>query len=127
MDIGGRLGNSFRHSLYSGISAWALSTRPTPRPIGVMAGTVASNLMSDRPLAAAIFKGLCNVSEPVIVAWFLERWFGPKFSFEDLRRVLGFLTAAAVAPPMAEIAVATAIMLLQTKAPYWDLWRAWFL
>jgi len=95
--------------------------------IGVMAGTVASNLMSDRPLAAAIFKGLCNVSEPVIVAWFLERWFGPTFSFADLRRVLGFLTAAAVATAISAIGGATAIMLLQTKAPYWDLWRVWFL
>jgi two-component sensor histidine kinase/integral membrane sensor domain MASE1 len=95
--------------------------------IGVMAGTIVSNLMSDRALPAAIFKGLCNVSEPVIVAWFLERLFGPEFSFTDLRRVLGFLTAAAVATAISAVGGAAAIMLLQTKAPYWDLWRVWFL
>jgi PAS domain S-box-containing protein len=95
--------------------------------IGVMAGTLASNLLSDRTLLTAIFKGLCNVSEPVIVAWLLERWFGPEFSFGDLRRVLGFLTAAAAATAISAIGGAATVALLQTKAPYWDVWRVWFL
>jgi PAS domain S-box-containing protein len=92
-----------------------------------MVGTVASNLMSDRTLPAAVFKGLCNIGEPVIAAWLLERWFGPEFSLGDLRRVLGFLTAAAVATAISAIGGAATIILLQTKAPYWDVWRVWFL
>ena len=54
-------------------------------------------MLSDRGLATAVFKGLCNVTEPVVVAWLLERWFGPAFSFGDLRHVLAFFAAAAIA------------------------------
>src|SRR5262245_51201390 len=106
----------------------ALGRRALPAlAIGVMAGTVAANLLSDRTLATAIFKGLCSMSEPVIVAWLLGRWFGPEFSFGDLRRVLGFLTAAAVAAAISAIGGVATITLLQAKAPYWAVWRVWFL
>jgi PAS domain S-box-containing protein len=115
----------------SGIAVGILMTfgrRALPAlAIGVMAGTLASNLLSDRTLGTAILKGLFNLSEPIIVAWLLERWFGSEFSFGDLRRVLGFLTAAAVATAISAIGGAATITLLQTKAPYWDVWRVCFL
>jgi PAS domain S-box-containing protein len=95
--------------------------------LGVIAGTVAANLLGDRNLPTALFKGLCNASESVIVAWLLERWFGPVFSFADLRRVLGFLTAAAVAAAASAIGGAATITLLHTKAPFWEVWRVWLL
>ena len=43
-----------------------------PLAIAVMVGTVAANLLSDRSLATAVFKGFCNIGEPVVVAWLLE-------------------------------------------------------
>src|SRR5215475_1866095 len=45
----------------------------------------------------------------------------------DLRRLLGFLTAAAVATAISAIGGAATVTLFQTKAPYWDVWRVWFL
>jgi integral membrane sensor domain MASE1 len=84
----------------SGISAGILITfgrRVFPAlAIGVMVGTVAANLLSDRSLPTSVFKGLCNVGESVIVAWLIERWFGSPLSFADLRRVLGFLAAVTI-------------------------------
>lgn len=98
-----------------------------PLAIGVMIGAVAANLLSDRSLATAVFKGFCNIGEPVIVAGLLQRWFGPAFSFGDLRRVLGFLAAAAIATATSAIGGAATITLLHTTAPFWDVWRVWVL
>jgi integral membrane sensor domain MASE1 len=39
--------------------------------IGVIVGTVAANLMSDRGLWTSIFMGFCNSSETVLAAWLL--------------------------------------------------------
>src|SRR5215831_5557747 len=69
----------------SGLAAGILITfGPRARPalvIGVVVGTVAANLISDRSLATSIFKGFCNAGETVLVAWLLERWFGWPFTF----------------------------------------------
>jgi integral membrane sensor domain MASE1 len=83
--------------------------------------------MSDRSLATAVLKGFCNIGEPVIVAWLLQRWFGPAFAFSDLRRVLGFLAAAAIGTATSAIGGAATITLLHTTAPFWDVWRVWLL
>src|SRR5262245_23008061 len=40
--------------------------------IGVVIGTLAANLLSDRSLLTATFKGLCNAGEAVLAAWLLE-------------------------------------------------------
>jgi integral membrane sensor domain MASE1 len=65
--------------------------------IGAVAGTIAANLMNDRNLLTSLFKGICNASEVVLVAWLLERCFGRPFTFGDLRRVAGFLAASGLA------------------------------
>ena len=54
----------------SGIAAGILITfgrRELPAlAIGVMVGTVAANLLSDRSLPTSMFKGLCNIGEPIM-------------------------------------------------------------
>jgi PAS domain S-box-containing protein len=95
--------------------------------IGVVAGTVAANVMSDRSLWTSLFKGFCNAGEAVLVAWLLERWFGRPFAFGDLRRIAGFLAAAGLATVASATGGAATMTLLHTTAPYWDVWRAWFL
>src|SRR5262249_18460130 len=92
-----------------------------------MIGTVAANLLSDRSLATAVFKGFCNIGEPVIVARLLQRWFGAVFSFGDLGRVLGFLAATAISPPTSPLGGAGPITLLHTPPRFWDAWRVWVL
>jgi len=95
--------------------------------IGVMIGTIAANVLNDRSFATAVFKGFCNIGEPLILAWLLDRWFGPAFSFQDLRRVIGFLAATVIAAAISAIGGAVAIILLHTTAPFWDVWRVWLL
>ena len=115
----------------SGIAAGILViTRRQAWPavvIGLVVGTVAANLLSDRSLLTSIFKGICNAGEAVLVAWLVERWFGRPFMFGDLRRVAGFLVAASLAAAISAIGGAATMTLFHTSAPIWDVWRAWFL
>ena len=95
--------------------------------VGVVVGTVAANLMSDRSFLTSLFKGFCNSGEAVLVAWLLERWFGLPFKFDNLPRVVGFLVAASLATAASATAGAATMDLLHTAAPYFEVWRAWFL
>src|SRR5262245_28881169 len=65
--------------------------------IGMVVGTVAANLMSNRSLVTCQLNGSWNAGAAVVAAWLLERWFGWPFTFVDLRRVAGFLAAASFA------------------------------
>jgi PAS domain S-box-containing protein len=95
--------------------------------VGVVVGTVAANLMSDRSFLTSLLKGFCNSGEAILVAWALERWFGLPFKFDNLPRVVGFLAATCLATAASATAGAATMALLHTTAPYWDVWRTWFL
>jgi len=94
--------------------------------VGVIVGTVAANLMSDRNILTAVCKGFCNAGEAVLVAGLIERWFGRPFAFDDLRRVLGFVVAACLGAAATALFGAATMTLFHTTAPFWDVWRAWF-
>ena len=95
--------------------------------LGIVLGTVAANLLSDRSLSTSILKGFCNAGEAILVAWLLERWFGRPFTFGDLRRVVGFFGAAALATATSAVGGAVIMTELHIAAPFWDVWRTWFL
>src|SRR5262245_4601906 len=95
--------------------------------IGVVIGTVAANLMSDRNLWTSLFKSIFNAGEAVLVASMLERWFGRPFRFTEPHRVAGFLAAGGLAAATSAIGGAATMTLFHTNAPFWDVWRAWFL
>jgi PAS domain S-box-containing protein len=95
--------------------------------VGVVVGTVTANLISDRNFLTAILKGFCNAGEAVLMAWLLGRWFGRPFTFSNLRRVIGFFAAAALATGTSAIGGAVTMTTLHTSAPFWDAWRTWFL
>src|SRR5215471_4813911 len=95
--------------------------------VGVVVGTVAANLMSERSPPTSVLKGLCNAGEAVLLAWLLHRWFGRPFTFCDLRRVGGFFTAVVIAVSISAIGGAATMTTLQSAAPFWDAWRTWFL
>jgi integral membrane sensor domain MASE1 len=150
----GRRGGRRRHSLLSGSPTWAGLALSDPSDvavfwpasgiaagiliisgrraytvlvIGVVVGTVAANIMSDRSLLTALFKGFCNAGEAVMAAWLLERWFARPFRFANLRRVVGFLTAAVLATAASATGGSATMTLLHTAAPYWDVWCVWLL
>src|SRR5262249_32175332 len=94
--------------------------------VGVIVGTVAANLMSDRNVLTSVFKGFCNAGEAVLVGGLIECWFGRPFAFDDLRHVLGFVAAACLGAAASALGGAATMTLFHTAAPYWDVWRAWF-
>jgi PAS domain S-box-containing protein len=115
----------------SGIAAGILivSNRRT-HPIllmGVMAGAVTANLLCNRSLFTSIGSGVANAGEAVLVAWLLQRWFGPAFAFSDLSRIAGFLAAAAIAAAVSALAGTASVSSLHAAAPLLDVWCAWFL
>ena len=95
--------------------------------MGVVVGTVAANLMSDRHLVTSVLNGLSNAGEAVLVAWLLDRWFGRPFNFGDIRRVIGFFAAAAIATAVSAIGGALTMTTFHASAPFFDVWRTWFL
>ena len=107
----------------------ASSRRVTPMlVVGVIVGTVAAgNLVRDESFLSSVLTGICNAGEATLAAWLLEQWFGRPFAFTELRRLKGFLVAAALAAAASAIASATALMVMQTSAPFWEVWRAGFL
>ena len=86
--------------------------------IGVVPATVAANMLSDRSFLTALPEGFCNAGEPVLPAWLLKRWVGQPFSLGGLRRVLGFLAAAALAAAASAVAGAIILTSLHTAAPF---------
>ena len=95
--------------------------------IGIVAGTVAANLISDRNVWTSLLKGYCNAGEALLVAALIERWFGHPFAFVDLRRVLGFVAATCLGAAASALGGAAIMTLFHSAAPYWEVWRAWFL
>ena len=94
--------------------------------LGVIAASIAANVMGDRSLWASVFKGFCNAGEALLVSWLIERWFGEPFTLTDLRRLFGFLAATVIATATSAVGGAATMSLLHTDAPFWDIWRAWF-
>jgi integral membrane sensor domain MASE1 len=79
------------------------STARLPVALGVMAATITANLTGDRSLPAAIVFALCNAGEAVLIAWLIERFLGPAFNLDSLRRVLGLFLAAGLATAVSGI------------------------
>jgi PAS domain S-box-containing protein len=99
----------------------------TPVATGVIAATLAANLMLDRSFWGGLALGLCNASEALLVAWLIERWSGPFFNIESVRRVLLFLVAATVATSTAAVGAAGALSLFgPSTAAFLSVWQVWF-
>jgi integral membrane sensor domain MASE1 len=59
--------------------------------------------------------------------WLIERWFGPAFNLDSLRRVVGFFAAAAIATASAAAAASVAMKFFgPSTAAFLDVWKVWF-
>ena len=98
-----------------------------PVALGVMAATVVANLTGDRNLPAAIAFALCNAGEAALMAWLIERFLGPGFNLDSLRRVLGFFLAAGFATAISGVGGAMGFALFHaSQAPVLTTWLNWF-
>jgi PAS domain S-box-containing protein len=115
----------------AGIAAGAMiALGPAARwPIatGAMGATVVANLLGDRSLPAALLFALCNAGEALLCAGLIERYFGPQFSLDRLRNVLGLLMGAIIATAASGVVGALGFKYLEhSTAPLLTTWHHWF-
>ncbi len=98
-----------------------------PVAAGTIVATIVANVLGDRTLLSAIVFALCNAGEALIAGWLIEHYFGPHFSLDKLRHVLGLLAAAVVAATISGIGgTAGFIYFHSSAAPLLTTWQHWF-
>ena len=115
----------------AGIAAGAMialgSMARLPVVLGVMAASTVASLTGDRNLPAAIVFALCNAGEAVLIAWLIERFLGPAFNLDSLRRVLGLFLAAGLATAVSGVGGTMGFALFHaSQAPVLTTWFNWF-
>ena len=97
-----------------------------PMAAGVMAATVAANVLGDRNLPAAIVFALSNAAEPIIIAWLLEREHGSGFNLDSFRRVLSLFIAAGIGTALSGIGGTAGFVLFHNAgASVPTIWLNW--
>src|SRR5215467_3566062 len=98
-----------------------------PVTSGVMVATVVANLMGDRNVWGATAFAFCNSGEAMLAAWLIAHYFGPAFSLDKLRNVLGLLAVAVVATAVSGVGATMAYKLFHSPTgPIWTTWLHWF-
>ena len=98
-----------------------------PVAAGVMAATVAANLMGDRNIWASTAFALCNAAEALITAGLIQHYFGTGFRLDRLRQVLSLLAAAVVGTVISGIGGAVAFKLFHSPTvSMLTIWWQWF-
>jgi PAS domain S-box-containing protein len=98
-----------------------------PVAIGVIAATITANLTSDRTFWSASVFALCNAGEALFAAWLIERYIGPDFTLDRLRRVIALLLAAIISTALSGMGGALGYKLLHSPdAPFLTTWYNWF-
>lgn len=98
-----------------------------PTLIGVTAAIVAANLMSDRNIWASCAFAVCNAVEAIVVSGLIQRYFGTGFGLDQLRQVLGLITAAVAGTAIAGLLAAVAYARFHaSNAPMFATWAHWF-
>ena len=110
----------------AGIAIALGSAARLPITAGVMAATVAANILGDRNLPAAIVFALSNAAEPIIIAWLLEREHGSGFNLDSFRRVLSLFIAAGIATALSGLGGTAGFVLFHNAgAPIPTIWLNW--
>jgi PAS domain S-box-containing protein len=99
-----------------------------PVAAGAMAATIAANLLvGDRTVLGSIVFALCNAGEALLTAGLIERYFGPHFTLDRLRHVLGLLAAAIVGAAVSGIGGTVGFRYFEpSSAPLLTIWHHWF-
>lgn len=99
-----------------------------PVAAGVIAATIAANLLGDRNLPSALLFACVNAGETLFAAWLIRRRFGDDFGFESVHRVLSFILAISIACAAAGmIAMVGAMLFHNLGAPAHAIWLNWSL
>jgi integral membrane sensor domain MASE1 len=94
--------------------------------VGVIAATIAANLMGDRNLSSSSIFALSDAGEALLVALIIEQHSGSHFSLGRLRHVLAFLAAAIVGTAVSGVGGLLGYKLgYNPDDPAWTVWGQW--
>lgn len=97
-----------------------------PVVVGTMIASIPGNLLGNWSLSTSIVFALCNAGQVLLVAGLIERYFGPAFALDSLRKVLGLIGAAIVGTAAAAVGGTVGIVLIQgSTAPALTIWYHW--
>ena len=95
--------------------------------VGVVAATIAANLLGDRNIVNSLFSAVANAGEAVIVAGLIHRLCGFPFELNELQRVLALFAATVVGTSLSGIAGTIGFVLFQGAAASPPvIWLHWF-
>src|SRR5712672_2608805 len=95
--------------------------------VGVVAATIAANLLGDRNIGNSVSSAVANAGEAVIVAGLIHRFCGSPFELNELRRVLALFAATVVGTSLSGIAGTVGFVLFQgSAASPLVIWLHWF-
>src|SRR3954470_5613667 len=86
-----------------------------PVIIGVIAATIAANLLGDRNILSSVVFAACNAIEALLVSGLIERNFGTGFRLDNLRRVLGLVSVAIIGCAVSGIGGTVGYLLFHTS------------
>src|SRR6516225_1670335 len=97
-----------------------------PLAVGTMVATIWANLLGDRNLGIAVVSALCNAGEALLIAWLIERFFGPNFALDSLGRVFGMTAAIAVGTAVSGIGGTAGFAYFHSSStPVLTIWQHW--
>ena len=98
-----------------------------PVALGAMVATIVANLLGDRTLWGATVFAVCNAGEAILTAWLIERYFGPNFTLNSLREVLGLIAAATLSTAVSGIGGTIGFKYFHSSTtPLLTTWQHWF-
>jgi len=98
-----------------------------PVVVGVVAATIAANLLGDRNIWSSVFFAVANAGDAVIVAGLIHRFCGSPFKLNELRSVLALFAATAVATSLSGITGTVGFVLFHGSAASLPvIWFHWF-
>jgi signal transduction histidine kinase len=97
-----------------------------PVAAGTIVASVPANVLGNWSLWTSIVFGLCNAVQILLMAGFIERYFGSVFSLNSLPQVLGLVAAAIAGTAVAAIGGTVGVVLVQgSTAPALTIWYHW--
>src|SRR4051794_3790713 len=94
---------------------------------GVVASTIAANLLADRNVWSSVFFAVANVSDTVIIAGLIHRFCGSPFELNELRKVLALFAAAVAGASLSGIIGTVGFVLFHApNASPLAIWLHWF-
>jgi signal transduction histidine kinase/CheY-like chemotaxis protein len=95
--------------------------------VGVVAATIAANLLGDRNIWNSVFSAVADAGEAVIVAGLIHRFCGSPFELNELRKVLALFAATVAGTSLSGIAGTVGFVLFHGPAASpLVIWIHWF-